>query len=67
MNDYPPLMTADETIRYLRLDVDQRDPKERLRNLIRWHRLPRIRRGRLLLFRKAAVDAWLDGVRPSRT
>jgi hypothetical protein len=32
MTDYPPLMTADEIITYLRLDVDQRDPRERLRN-----------------------------------
>lgn len=58
--DGPPLLTATETIAYLRLDADERDPAERLRNLIRRQRLPCIRRGRLLLFRRAAVDAWLD-------
>lgn len=55
------LMTPDETIAYLRLDVDERDPRERLRNLVRRQRLPMIRRGRLQLFRRSAVDAWLDG------
>jgi hypothetical protein len=59
----PDLLTAAETIRYLRLDTDNRDPAERLRNLVRRQRLPCIRRGRLLLFRKSAIDAWLDGTR----
>jgi excisionase family DNA binding protein len=59
----PELLTAAETIGYLRLDTDDRDPAERLRNLVRRQRLPCIRRGRLFLFRKSAVDAWLDGAR----
>jgi hypothetical protein len=66
MNDQqelPELLTADETIRYLRLDADERDPAERLRNLVRRQRLPSIRRGRLLLFRRSAIDTWLDGAR----
>jgi hypothetical protein len=57
----PELPTADETIRYLRLDSDHRDPAERLRNLVRRQRLPMIRRGRLQLFRRSAIDVCLDG------
>ena len=57
----PDLLTADEAIRYLRLDGDGRKPKERLRNLIRRQGLPEIRRGRLQLFRRSAIDKWLDG------
>jgi hypothetical protein len=60
------LLTRDEAIAYLRLDADNRDPNERLRNLVRRQGLPMIRRGRLQLFRRAAVDAWLDGERFSR-
>jgi len=56
----PEMMTQEDLIRYLRLGVDDRDPVERVRNLIRHQRLPVIRRGRLLLFRKTAVDEWLD-------
>lgn len=56
-----PLMTAAETIIYLRLNTDDRDAAERLRNLIRFQRLPVIRRGRLMLFRRTAVDEWLQG------
>jgi hypothetical protein len=59
MNDLPELLTAQETIRYLRLDADERDPVERLRTLIRRQRLPVIRRGRLQLFRRSAIDDWL--------
>jgi hypothetical protein len=59
MND-APLMTADEVIAYLRLNSDQRNPAERLRNLIRRQGLPVIRRGRLQLFRRSAIDEWLD-------
>jgi len=54
------LLTAAETITYLRLDTDQRNPAERLRNLIRRQGLPVIRRGTLRLFRRSAIDAWLD-------
>jgi hypothetical protein len=56
----PEMMTQEDLIRYLRLDVDDRDPVERVRNLIRHQSLPVIRRGRLSLFRKTAVDDWLD-------
>ncbi len=59
----PELMTGDETVSYLRLDVGSDNPRERLRNLVRRQGLPCIKRGRLLLFRRVAVDAWLDGVR----
>lgn len=55
------LLTAAEVISYLRLDVDGRNAAERLRTLMRRQALPAIRRGKLLLFRRAAVDAWLDG------
>lgn len=57
----PELLTAEEAISYLRLDVDERDPHERLRNLVRRQGLPQCRRGRLVLYRKAAIDAWVDG------
>jgi hypothetical protein len=53
-------MTEDELIAYLRLDADDRKPLDRLRNLIRRQRLPVIHRGRLLLFRKTAIDEWLQ-------
>lgn len=56
----PEMMTQEDLIRYLRLDVDERDPVERMRNLIRHQALPVTRRGRLLLFRKTAVDSWLE-------
>ena len=54
------MLTQEDLIRYLRLDVDERNPIERVRNLMRYQGLPVIRRGRLLLFRKTAVDEWLD-------
>jgi hypothetical protein len=59
MTNLPDLLTAEEAIRYLRLDADSRDPAERLRTLIRRQRLPVIRRGRLQLFRRSAIDEWL--------
>ena len=55
------LLTADETIRYLRLDTDDRDAHERLRSLHRYQGLPRLKRGRLILYRRSDVDAWLAG------
>lgn len=61
--DAPELMTPEEAARYLRLDAKDGDPAERLRNLVRRQRLPTCGRGRLRLFRKSAVDAWLDGDR----
>jgi hypothetical protein len=57
----PALLTEGEVITYLRLDVDERNPRDRLRNLMRRQALPTIRRGRLQLFRKTAIDEWLDG------
>jgi hypothetical protein len=62
----PEMMTQEDLIRYLRLDVDERNPVERIRNLMRYQGLPVTRRGRLLLFRKTAVDQWLD-VPPRRS
>jgi hypothetical protein len=56
----PEMMIAPEVIAYLRLDADERDAVWRLRNLIRAHGLPVIKRGRLQLFRKSAIDAWLE-------
>jgi hypothetical protein len=56
----PEMMTQEDLIRYLRLDVDERNPVDRVRNLIRHQGLPVTRRGRLLLFRKTAVDSWLE-------
>jgi len=64
--DPPEMMTQEDLIRYLRLDVDERNPVERVRNLIRYQGLPVTRRGRLLLFRKTAIDEWLD-VPPRRS
>lgn len=58
---YPPLMVEGELISYLRLDADNRNSRDRVRNLIRRQGLPVIRRGRLQLFRKTAIDTWLDG------
>jgi hypothetical protein len=60
-NQLPDLLTATEAIRYLRLDMDERQAAEQLRNLIRRQGLPVIRRGRLQLFRRSAIDAWLGG------
>jgi excisionase family DNA binding protein len=54
------MMTAEEVITYLRLGLDARDPVERLRNLVRRQGLPMVKRGKLRLFRRAAVDSWLD-------
>ena len=56
----PDLLTVPEVISYLRLDTDGRNSIERLRNLIRRHSLPVIRRGKLRLFRRVAIDVWLD-------
>lgn len=66
LDDPPELMTAAETIAYLRLDADDRDAAERLRSLTRYQGLPRLKRGRLILYRRSAVDAWLDGERAKK-
>jgi hypothetical protein len=61
-------LTPDEAIAFLRLDAAGGDARERLRNLIRRHGLPVIRRGPLRLFRPAALEAWLAaGERGRRT
>lgn len=60
MNE-PELMTPDETIAYLRLDVTSRNPREQLRNLTRRFGLPSVGRGKCRLFRRSVVDRWLDG------
>lgn len=58
--ELPELLTPPEAIAYLRLDAESGDAGERLRNLVRRQGLPCIKRGRLRLFRRAAVDAWLE-------
>lgn len=64
--DPDPYMTAAETITLLRLDAEPGDSGERLRNLIRRQQLPVLRRGRLQLFKREEIDAWLRGERVSR-
>jgi len=59
----PDLLTPQEAIAYLRLDADGAKPDVRLRSLIRRQRLPVLKRGRLRLFRRTAIDAWLEGAR----
>jgi len=56
--DAPAMMTAAEAIAYLRLDVDDRDPAERLPNLVRRQGLPVIKRGRSVSF---AEPQWMRG------
>ncbi len=53
-------LTKPEVIELLRLGCNGRNASEQLRNLIRRNGLPVIRRGGLLLFRRSAIDAWLD-------
>jgi hypothetical protein len=57
---FPELLTDTDAIQYLRLDVDERNPAERLRNLVRRQGLPVIRKGKLRLYRRSAIDAWLN-------
>lgn len=63
MPDDDELLTRDELIAYLKLDSEGGDVAERVRNLIRRHGLPVLRRGRLQRFRRSHVDAWLAGER----
>lgn len=51
-----PYLTAREAIAYLKLGSSSA-----LYRLIREHRLPHLRRGRLLLFDTRDLDAWLHG------
>ena len=62
----PELLTPEECAAYLRLDAKGGKPLDRLRNLYRFQGLPVLKRGRLRLFRRAAVDAWLNGDRTNR-
>ena len=62
----PELLTPDEAIRYLRLDAEPGDPRERLRNLVRRQGLPCLRRGKLRRFRRSELMAWLSGERIAR-
>jgi len=62
----PELLTPQEAIIYLRLDADGGNSAVRLRNLIRRQRLPVLKRGRLRLFRRTAIDAWLDGLKTGK-
>ena len=51
-----PYLTAREAIAYLKLGSESA-----LYRLIREHRLPTCRRGRLYLFDKTELDAWAHG------
>lgn len=51
-----PYLTAREAIGYLRLGS-----VSALYRLVREHRLPTCRRGRLYLFDKRELDAWVKG------
>lgn len=52
-------LTESEAIAYLRLNIDGRDPKERLRNLVRRQGLPRVRKGKVILYPRQKIDEWL--------
>ena len=58
-------MSDDEVIDFLRLG-GRRNPKEALRNLIRRHGLPVIKRGGFQWFHRPAVEAWLLEAQRSR-
>jgi excisionase family DNA binding protein len=51
-----PYLTAAEAIAYLKLGSESA-----LYRLIREHRLPNCRRGRLYLFDRRELDAWVHG------
>ena len=51
-----PYLTAHEAVSYLKLGS-----LSALYRLIKQHRLPHCRRGRLLLFHKNEIDIWLRG------
>lgn len=56
MNPREPKLTAAEAIAYLNIGSDSA-----LYRLIREHRLPFLRVGRLYRFDRAEVDAWMHG------
>ncbi len=51
-----PYLTAREAMAYLKLES-----QSALYRLVNQHRLPACRRGRLYLFDRREVDAWLHG------
>jgi excisionase family DNA binding protein len=51
-----PYLTAREAMRYLKLNS-----QNALYRLVKEHRLPTCRRGRLYLFDRRELDAWLRG------
>jgi excisionase family DNA binding protein len=51
-----PYLTAQEAIAYLKLESSNA-----LYRLVKQHRLPFCRRGRLYLFDRRELDAWLRG------
>lgn len=57
--DFPDLMTREQVATYLQLDERGGNVAERLRNLVRFHRLPMHKRGGIVRFRKSEIDAWL--------
>lgn len=61
------LLTIQETLRYLRLDADDRRgrPSDKLRTLRRRHGLKGIKHGRHLVFRKSDLDQWLSNPNPA--
>jgi len=56
MTSPTPYLTADEARNYLRLNS-----LDALYRLVKQHRLPFCRRGRLYLFHREELDAWLRG------
>lgn len=53
------ILTGEEVIALLRLDVGIADPQERLRNLTRRHQLPFINRGGVRVYRRSSLELWL--------
>jgi excisionase family DNA binding protein len=51
-----PYLTASEAMAYLKLESSSA-----LYRLVKQHRLPTCRRGRLYLFDRRELDAWLHG------
>lgn len=65
-DDLPDLLTPAECVAYLRLDALGGDAHERLRTLHRRQGLPRLKRGRLTLYRRSDIDRWLAGEQGGR-
>jgi hypothetical protein len=54
------ILTKEDVIRLLRLDDGGGNAGERLRNLVRRQGLPVVRVGRMIRFRRSAIEKWLD-------